>query len=98
MPGLLRCTCGDYTRVLHYTAHEAAGALGTRHSLRPLFAGRTIFAKPRTHRAARSRSRILQLDAVIARSEATKQSSFDLWRHGLLRFARNDDLKTILAV
>src|SRR6202035_5105380 len=37
MPGLLRCTCGDYARVLHLNfAREAAGAAGTRHSLRPL--------------------------------------------------------------
>jgi hypothetical protein len=36
MPGLLRCTCGDYTRVFVFITHEAAGALGTRHSLRPL--------------------------------------------------------------
>src|SRR5436190_17799222 len=28
-----------------FTAYEAAGALGTRHSLRPLFIGRTIFAQ-----------------------------------------------------
>src|SRR6266581_8424082 len=38
MPGLLRCTCGDYARVLtSHFAREAVGALGTRHSLRPLF-------------------------------------------------------------
>jgi hypothetical protein len=37
MPGDFRCTCGDYTRVLTTIAHEAAGALGTGHSLRPLF-------------------------------------------------------------
>src|SRR6202171_5165368 len=46
MPGLLRCTCGDYARVLCLNfAREAAGALGTRHSLRPLFPGRTIHAQ-----------------------------------------------------
>jgi hypothetical protein len=28
--------------------------------------------------------------AVIARSEATKQSILSVWRYGLLRFARND--------
>src|SRR4029078_3141414 len=39
MPGDFRCTCGDYTRVL-FTAHGAAGALGTRHSLRPLLSER----------------------------------------------------------
>src|SRR6266850_8326117 len=38
MPGDFRCTCGDYARVLHLNfAREATGALGTRHSLRPLF-------------------------------------------------------------
>src|SRR5258706_7224992 len=58
-PGLLRCTCGDYARVFVFTTHEAAGALGTRHSLRPLFPwARTIFATTRAISAARSRSRI----------------------------------------
>src|SRR6266581_9041270 len=45
MPGLLRCTCGDYARVLtSHFAREAVGALGTRHSLRPLFSlgGRSL--------------------------------------------------------
>jgi hypothetical protein len=65
MPGLLRCTCGGYTRVFVFTTHEAAGALGTRHSLRPLFPGRTVFAKTRTHRAAGMRSRV----DVIARGD-----------------------------
>ena len=32
-------TCGDYARVLFSFAREAMGALGTRHSLRPLFLG-----------------------------------------------------------
>src|SRR2546430_8078675 len=46
MPGLLRCTCGDYARVLtSHFAREASGALGTRHSLRPLFTGRTVLQK-----------------------------------------------------
>ena len=47
MPGLLRCTCGDYTRVLTTIAHEAAGALGTRHSLRPLLDEGQDSSKPR---------------------------------------------------
>src|SRR5260221_2894132 len=34
---VFRGTCGDYTRVLPHFAHEAAGAAGTRLSLRPLF-------------------------------------------------------------
>src|SRR5258705_2197057 len=36
MPGDSRCDRGDYARVLFYFAREAAGALGARHSLRPL--------------------------------------------------------------
>jgi hypothetical protein len=40
------------------SAREAAGALGARHSLRPLISGRMVFAKTRTHRAARTRSHI----------------------------------------
>src|SRR6266446_454442 len=36
MPGDFRCDRGDYARVLFSFAREAAGALGTRHSLRPL--------------------------------------------------------------
>src|SRR6476646_4615278 len=55
MPGLLRCTCGDYARVLCFvSAREAMGALGTRHSLRPLFIEGHCLAKPRAHRAART--------------------------------------------
>src|SRR5712671_4415064 len=46
MPGDFRCDRGDYTRVLHLNfAREAAGAAGTRHSLRPLIPGRTIDAQ-----------------------------------------------------
>src|SRR6266478_1982868 len=37
MPGDFRCTCGDYARVPLHIAREAMGAVGTRHSLRPLF-------------------------------------------------------------
>jgi hypothetical protein len=36
MPGLLRCTCGDYARVLFSFAREATGASSARLSLRPL--------------------------------------------------------------
>jgi len=36
MPGDFRCDRGNYARVLFYFAREAAGALGARHSLRPL--------------------------------------------------------------
>jgi hypothetical protein len=34
--GMFRLTCGDYTCVLSFFARKAAGAAGTRHSLRPL--------------------------------------------------------------
>jgi|SRR5882724_1428010 len=38
--GCLRRTCGDYARVVFvFTPREAAGAAGTRHSLRPRFRG-----------------------------------------------------------
>src|SRR5712691_3202203 len=42
------------TRVL-FAAHAASGATRIRHSLRPLFLRDKLFAKPRAHRAARSR-------------------------------------------
>src|SRR5260370_39421864 len=58
MPGDFRCGRGDYARVLYSFAREAAGALGIRHSLRPLFSGRTLHATPRAPRAAGSRSHI----------------------------------------
>src|SRR6266513_3971102 len=47
MPGDFRCDRGDYTRVLtSLIAREASGALGARHSLRPLnFQGQDFKAK-----------------------------------------------------
>src|SRR5260370_22174111 len=46
MPGLFRCTCGDYARVPFHIAREAMGALGTRDSLRPLICeARTVLAQ-----------------------------------------------------
>jgi hypothetical protein len=72
MPGDFRWTCGDYARVFVFITHEAAGALATRHSPRPLLGERFM------HNSAASRREIaesyLNLEAVIARSEATKQS------------------------
>src|SRR5436190_22643811 len=47
-------------------------APGIPHAL--CFAGRTVLAKPRAPRAARMRSRILQLDAVIAYKRATRSA------------------------
>ena len=45
--------------LLSTNAHEAAGALVTRSSLRPDFFWAGLFSKTRTHRAARWRSRAL---------------------------------------
>ena len=53
MPGDFRCHRCEYSCAFYYYfAREAAGALGTRHSPRPLFTGRTIPATARAHRAA----------------------------------------------
>src|SRR5437016_4872979 len=73
MPGDFRCDRGDYARVLtSLIAREASGALGARHSLRPLIFRRLdLNGKTRAHRAAGMRSHILQLDAVIAYKRAT---------------------------
>src|SRR5258706_1700462 len=73
MPGDFRCNGVDYARVLFYFAREAAGALSARHSLRPLITGRMVFAKTRTHRAARSRKYV---SSSLRGALATKQSSF----------------------
>src|SRR2546430_13006320 len=58
MPGDFRCDRGDYARVLtSLIAREASGALGARHSLRPLSSVGAMFtSKTRAYRAARSRS------------------------------------------
>jgi hypothetical protein len=60
-------------RFLHSLAHETAGAASTRHSLRPLYFWANGFCK--TSGALRREIAEVYLDeAVIARSEATKQS------------------------
>src|SRR5258708_4747970 len=79
MPDCSDCTCMLVCVSSHIFAHETAGAASTRHSLRPLHFGRMIF-KPRAHRAARTRSRILwkparhcersDLSAVAQRAKA----------------------------
>src|SRR6266581_7705118 len=67
------------------SAHEAAGALGIRHSPRPLWAEDSATA--RAHCAARSRMRVCR--HCEERSDEAIHSFFA--RHdGLLRFARND--------
>src|SRR5258706_6113577 len=100
MPGDFRCDRGDYARVLFSFAREAAGALGARHSLRPLLSeARTVVAKPRAPRAARSRSHILNLECRHCEEQSDEAiHSFFARPHGLLRSARNDGLKTILGV
>src|ERR1700694_4499513 len=72
MPGLLRCTCGDYARVLHLNfAREAAGALGTRHSLRPLFLREAKrFVKTRAPRAAGRGSLVVSTTAPHPQSSS----------------------------
>ena len=65
-------TAVSTVRILHYpSAHEAAGALGTRHSRAPSFSGAVSFAQLGRSRAARTRKSCL---TVIA--SAAKQSSF----------------------
>src|SRR6266852_2005609 len=80
------------------SAHETAGAAGTRHSPRPPW-GRKIHQRL-GRIAPRDRERAFAIGAVIARSEATKQSILSLLLYGLLRSARNDGFNTphILAV
>ena len=59
MPGRSGVTVVTMLVCLFYFAYEAAGALRARHSLRPLiFRGANVLAKPRAHRAARSRRHI----------------------------------------
>ena len=60
MPGLLRCTCGDYARVLHLILHARLWvhwAPGIPCALCFLWANG--LSKTRAHRAARWRTRIV---------------------------------------
>jgi hypothetical protein len=57
-----------------FSTREAAGATGTRLSLRPLFFEAKDFAQLGRESVARSRKHV----NVIARSEATKQSTLSL--------------------
>ena len=59
MPGRSGVTVVTMLVCLFYFAYEAVGASSARHSLRPLiFRGANVLAKPRAHRAARSRRHI----------------------------------------
>src|SRR5258706_5725247 len=76
MPGLLRCTCGDYARVLYLFRTRGCGCIG-----RPAFPAPSVireangFCKPRAHRAARWRSRIRSCRHCEERSDADRHAS-----------------------
>ena len=73
-----------------YTTRAAAGALGIRHSLRPLFRRGTSMEKLAriTQRECDGASEVIN---VIARSVSDEAIHLLLSRgNGLLRFARND--------
>jgi hypothetical protein len=85
MPGDPGATVVTNARAF-YTPRAAAGATGTRHSPRPLL-GEESLHNSGVSRRGNAKAYL----AVIARSEATKQSRLSvLLPHGLLRFARND--------
>ena len=74
MPGDFRCD--RWTSRVHFSlpsAHEAAGALGTRHSRTPSLLGGGGSCTTRADRAARTRTLIL---LSLRGAAATKQSSF----------------------
>src|SRR5260370_41550794 len=73
MPGETGVTVATMLVCLFYFAREAAGALGIRHSLRPLFSGRMILQKL-GRIAPRDRGVLFESD-VMARIDATKHSS-----------------------
>src|SRR6202011_5581841 len=81
MPGDPGATVVTTLVCYQHTAHEAAGATGTRHSPRPPMGERFKQASG----ASRRENAKLYL-AVLARSEATKQSTLPSLRDGLLRF------------
>src|ERR1700732_3955927 len=87
MPGVPGATVVTTLVCYQHTAHEAAGATGTRHSPRPLWA--KVSYKTRAHRAAGSRSHIV---TSLRGAQATKQSILSL-RGELDCFAcaRNDE-------
>jgi len=96
MPGDPGVTVVTMLVCFFYFAHKAAGALSARHSLRPLFSWADDSC---TTRAYLRREIAAVHPDVIARSEATKQSTLSLLlRHGLLRFARNDGCKPLAFV
>src|SRR5258705_6573655 len=86
MPGLLRCTCGDYTRVLTTHCTRGCGCIA-----RPAFPAPSVLLGERFLQnlgriAPRECGCISGFD-VIARSKATKQSLLTSRQHRLLRGA-----------
>jgi hypothetical protein len=78
--------------VLSTFARKAAGASGARHSLRPLYEeGGTI-----EQNSGASRGEIANLYLPVIASEAKQSTLARLLPHGLLRFARNDRVGTVL--
>jgi len=78
------------TRVRSITtiAHEAAGALGIRHSPRPLWAGANSNPSGASRREDKA---VCETISTSLRAERSNPSSFPR-QDGLLRFARNDGL------
>src|SRR5258708_31230880 len=75
MPGRSGVTVVTMLVCLFYFACEAAGALGTRHSLRPLISGRTVFCKT----SGAPRREIEESCSTSLRgAQATKQSILSL--------------------
>jgi hypothetical protein len=67
MPGDFRCDRGDYARVLFSFAREAAGALGARHSLRPLISQGQEFNAKLARNARRDRGVMIEIGAPSVR-------------------------------
>ena len=80
MPGVCRCDLTNACALYHYLCTRGYRAHRTPGIPAPsVWRGRNEQAKPRAKHAARSRSCIMTHYVVIARSEATKQSSFLSW-------------------
>ena len=92
MPGDPGATVVTTLVCYQHTAHEAAGATGTRHSPRPLFSGRRIHAQlgriaPRERRGVFDANERATLSVVIARHRVSPD---DRLRRAI-RYSRDDD-------
>jgi hypothetical protein len=65
MPGVSGVTVVTTLVCFVFITHEAAGASSARHFLRPLISGRMVFAKTRTHRAARMRAHVCKQEPSL---------------------------------